>query len=249
MYLKGNNPTYQTRAGETLYSVAKKHGLTLAELTKLNPDMDKGPVKPGTRLKLPPSAAAPSHPEPIHSAPAHPAPATQQSPSALRDDMRALWTQHVWWTRELIISILARLPDQQPVTNRLLQNPAQIAALFSPAFGDAAAQTVSQLLTEHLAIGAELITATKDGDIAALDDANQRWYGNANAIAKALAGLGPQFSEAGMRQMLQDHLDLTKREVAARARGDYASDIRTFDEIERQALMMADQLSAGISYQ
>ena len=242
--LQSNLPTYQLRAGETLYSVARKRGVTMAELVALNPNISSMNVRPGTVIRVP--YVGMSTMSVSSTVPSTPVPITVESPLVLHDQMRMLWEQHVWWTRELIISILGSLPDEAEVTNRLLMNPAQIAALFRPAFGAQAEQAITQLLTEHLVIAAELLKAAKVNNTAAFEDANRRWYENADAIAAALASLGPQFPEEEMRQMLYRHLDLTKQEVAARLAGDYEKDIASFDMVEQQALMMADVFSQGI---
>ena len=43
---------YQVKKGDTLYSIAKKNGLTLNELLKLNPGVKADSLKIGSRLKL-----------------------------------------------------------------------------------------------------------------------------------------------------------------------------------------------------
>jgi hypothetical protein len=49
-----------------------------------------------------------------------------------------------------------------------------------------------------------------------------------------------------MKAMLRDHLRLTTDEVVARLTQNWAADVKAYDEIHRQALHMADMLSAGI---
>ena len=248
------------RWGDTLYSVARKHGATLMELLAVNPDVNPRNVRVGTFVRIPyvgMSAKAASATMPPANAPEYTAQnntmveeeaVPEETPSlALHDQMRTLWEQHIWWTRELIISILSSLPDEAEVTNRLLENPDQIASLFRPAFGDQAARTISRLLTEHLVIGAEIMKAAKENDMEAVEDANERWNENADAIASALASLGPQFPEDEMREMLHRHLDLTREELTARLAEDYERDINAIDAIEQQALMMADVFSNGIA--
>jgi len=264
LILHSQLPTYQMRAGDTLYSVARRHGVTPLELLAVNPTVSSHNVRVGTVIRIPfvgmsAKAASATVPPaetqgytPPNSMPEEVAPdngmSYEAAPSmALHDQMRTLWEQHVWWTRELIISILEGLPDEAEVTSRLLENPDQIAALFRPAFGNQAAETVSRLLTEHLVIGAEIMKAAKENDMEAVDDANRRWNENADAIAAALASLGPQFPEEDVRQMLYRHLDLTREELNARLAGDYQRDIDAFDAIEQQALMMADVFSQGIA--
>ena len=49
-----------------------------------------------------------------------------------------------------------------------------------------------------------------------------------------------------MRDMWYEHLTLTKREAVAILNSDYAASIVTFERIEKEALMMADEFSNGI---
>lgn len=46
--------------------------------------------------------------------------------------------------------------------------------------------------------------------------------------------------------MMYSHLKMTKKETALRLQGEYEEDIRMFDEIEIEALKMADYMSCGI---
>jgi hypothetical protein len=48
------------------------------------------------------------------------------------------------------------------------------------------------------------------------------------------------------REMLFEHLALTKGEAVAILTANYAEGIASYDEIEQQALQMADVMAAGI---
>ena len=54
----------------------------------------------------------------------------------LNQEFRTLWEQHVAWTRMLIISIAEGLRDEKQVTDRLLRNADDMAAVLNrvPAF-------------------------------------------------------------------------------------------------------------------
>ena len=43
---------YTVKQGDTLYSIARKHGITVADIQRLNPGIDANSLKIGTRLKL-----------------------------------------------------------------------------------------------------------------------------------------------------------------------------------------------------
>jgi hypothetical protein len=165
----------------------------------------------------------------------------------LHDAMRRLWTDHVVWTRQFVVSELADLPDLDAATARLLRNQADIGSAFGEFFGAAAGDELTDLLTEHITIAAGLVAALEAGDTETAETAAAEWRENADAIAQFLSDLNPRrwpFEE--MQTMLHEHLDLTTAEVAARLAQDWEADIAAFDEILTQALAMADMLTEGI---
>lgn len=58
------------------------------------------------------------------------------------------------------------LPDLEQTTARLLRNPADLAAVFRPLYGDEVADRLKDLVTGHLVPAADLAKATKAGDTA-----------------------------------------------------------------------------------
>lgn len=167
--------------------------------------------------------------------------------SAFQDAMRKLWEDHITWTRVFIISAVADLPDKAAATDRLLQNQVDIGNAIKPYYGDAAGDKLTALLKEHITTAAEIIAAAKAGDKAKQDDATKRWFANADQIADFLSGANPKnWRQAEMRSMMHDHLNLTTKEVVARLQGDWAGDIKAYDDVHQQILHMADGLSTGI---
>jgi hypothetical protein len=170
--------------------------------------------------------------------------------TALHDAMRKLWEDHITWTRVFIISAAADLPDKAAATDRLLQNQVDIGDAIKPYYGDAAGNQLTTLLKEHITTAAEIVTAAKAGDKAKQDDATKRWFANADQIADFLSKANPKnWSQAEMRKMMRDHLNLTTEEVVARLQGNWAADIAAYDKVHEQILRMADMLSAGIAKQ
>jgi hypothetical protein len=178
---------------------------------------------------------------------APPASAESVKQSVFHDGMRKLWQDHTAWTRVFIISAAADLPDKAAATERLLQNQADIGNAIKPYYGNAAGDKLTALLKEHITTAAEVVTAAKANDKAKLDDANKRWFANADQIADFLSGANPKhWPAAEMRSMMHDHLNLTTTEAVARLKGDWSADIAAFDKVHEQILHMADMLSAGI---
>lgn len=165
---------------------------------------------------------------------------------ALMNDIRMLWEQHGIWTREAIMSMALDLPNEEFVIARLLQNPKDFGRILESFYGNQIASRFSDLLTEHLVIAAELVKAAKAGNTIAAEEAERKWYANADQIVKFLSSINPYWSYQEWKKMLHHHLRLVKAEAVAMLTGDFEAGIKVFDEIERQALDMADVMAEGI---
>jgi hypothetical protein len=165
----------------------------------------------------------------------------------LRQEMRRLWEDHVTWTRLAVISLTSGSAATAPPVARLLRNQTDIGNAMKPFYGRAAGAELTRLLREHISVAAELIAAAKAGDEAKLHTEQAAWRRNADQIARFLSAANPDaWAFAPTRAMLRTHLALTTQEVVARLQGKWAADVRAYDAIHRQALHMADMLSAGI---
>lgn len=165
----------------------------------------------------------------------------------LHDLMRRLWTDHVLWTRQVIVSALAGLPDLDAALARLLRNQDELGAAMGRFFGSTAGRQVATLLREHINIAVLIVMAARAGNMSAVESLSRAWRQNADRIADALAALNPQWQAPALRRMLYDHLNLTTAEVVLRLQQRWRADVDNFDRILSQALMMADALSNGIA--
>jgi hypothetical protein len=184
-----------------------------------------------------------------HDHPATTAASSKASASELRfqDRMRALWEDHIVWTRMTIVSFAEGNADLELTLDRLLRNQDDIGDAIKPFYGRKAGNQLTALLEEHINGAVEVLVAAKAGDDQAFDTAKQAWYVNGQEIADFLNGANPDnWGRRQMRKMMRTHLDQTLAEAAHRLAGDYAADIRDYDAIHRHILAMADELSAGI---
>ncbi len=165
------------------------------------------------------------------------------------DTNRRLWTEHVLWTRFFIISTAFCLPDLPFVTKRLLKNPRDFADEFRPFYGEQTATRFEKLLAEHLLIAAQLVNAAKSGDTAEVEKQRKKWYANAEDIARFLSRINPFWSECVWRDLLFDHLRMTEDEAVQILTGQYERSIKKFDDIQAEALQMADVMTCGIIQQ
>jgi hypothetical protein len=165
----------------------------------------------------------------------------------LRNSMRALWEDHVTWTRLAVISLVDDSPDTQATVGRLLRNQRDIGNAIKPFYGPAAGNALTAELRRHILIAADLVAAAKAGDQARVDAEQTRWQRNADDIATLLSRANPQhWKRAPLQAMLDEHLRLTTQEVVARLRSDWTADVAAYDRVHRHALGMADALSTGL---
>ena len=167
--------------------------------------------------------------------------------AAFHDAMRALWEDHIVWTRQYLVSAIAGLPDTDAAAARLLRNQRDIGDAIKPFYGDAAGDRLTALLREHILIAVDLVAAAKANDAPALTDTQARWQANADTIAGFLAEANPAaWPRAEMAAMMRAHLERTTAEAVARLTGDWDAGVAAYDAIHAQILEMADMLSDGI---
>ncbi len=167
----------------------------------------------------------------------------------LRLGMRGLWTEHVVYTRNYIISALADLPDADAIAQRLLRNQDDIGNAVKPFYGDAAGSKLTGLLRAHIMIATEVVKAAKMGNTADLTSAQAKWTANADEIAAFLAAANPQWVKQDMQDILHKHLELTTGECVSRLKKDWAADIDNYDKGYAHMMMFADRLTMGIERQ
>src|SRR2546423_4096382 len=194
--------------------------------------------------------------------------------SALRQAMRKLWSDHVVWTRLDIIEAVDRTPVSERLTKiasgvveqigtaiggavelasagdaaaiRLLRNQQEIGNAIVPYYGEAAGRKLTAILKQHILIAVELVAAAKAGDDAKSQTKDKEWDENAREIAQLLSGANPNWPARDVYDLLDQHLRLTKTEATARLKKDWATDVKTFDDIYTEAMVIADTLAGGI---
>jgi len=166
--------------------------------------------------------------------------------AALHMAMRKLWSDHVLWTRQYIVSAALDDPSAKSASVRLLRNQDDIGNAIVPYYGAAAGAKLADLLRQHILIAVDLVGAAKAGDKAKQDAADKRWHANAEDIAEFLSKANPNWPKATLVDMLNRHLALTTREAVDRLTKNWDDDVPNFDNVFSQAIMMADALSDGI---
>jgi LysM repeat protein len=231
---------YTVQPGDTLWLLAKRFHTTIQAIISANSFLYGDQLLVGQTICIPQNYAPAQTFKPFCFR------QTKMTGQMLNNHLRMLWEQHVYWTRLVILGIAFDLPDVQLTSERLLRNPSDFEVVLKLFYGGELAAKFAELFTAHLTIAAELVKAAKAGNHAAAADAEKRWYTNADQIAAFLAGINPYWSQQEWKKMLYDHLEMTKMEAVEILTSKYADSIHTFDNIEREALLMADLIAQGI---
>jgi hypothetical protein len=161
--------------------------------------------------------------------------------------MDKLWQEHIVWTRLVIVSFAANLPDLKAAEARLLRNQADIGNAIKPYYGSAAGTKLTQLLRTHILEAVPVLVAAKAGDKAKLNAALKAWYANAHQIAAFLTRANPNnWPLSATTKMMNTHLKLTTNEAVAHLKGQWRADIAAYDQVRAEILMMAHTLANGI---
>jgi len=160
--------------------------------------------------------------------------------------VRLLWEQHSLWTRSAIVSLVFDLPDTEFVLARLLKNAEDMGESLEPFYGVQIGEKYGSLIHEHLVLAADLVKASKAGDIATAEKKEREWYQNADDIALYLSSINPFLTQKEVQDMMYHHLALVKDEAVSLLQKDYQKNVELFDKIELQALFMADIISKAI---
>lgn len=102
------------------------------------------------------------------------------------------------------------------------------------------------MIKEHLVIAADLVKAAIAGNQAAVASLDKKWHANADEIVNFLGSINPYIQREEFRNMFYMHLALTKAEAVQMIQKNFKSSIEVFDEIEKQALRMADTITDAI---
>lgn len=227
---------------------------------QINPAQEPSPGIPAPQPVIPaPGAPAPQPavPAPVPGMPSTgPVPAQPGLPSleeslegerlALYGSLRQLWTQLAVWSRALIVSVAANLGDIQAIKDRLAIIPDAFSRVLSRYFDPRDADRFRVLLIEHIAAMAALVTAEKNNDIQTVNQETENLYANAGRIAAQLAGMNPYWNQEQWGDLLNDYIEILLADLVARMEGDYSREITIFDDLEAQAIKMAEYMAQGM---
>lgn len=237
---------YTIRPYDTLWMLGQVFNTSAESIMELNPGIDPWNLQAGQVIIINPGLQRYPYDQNMYTD-------DEEEVSGMLADlmnyMHILWEEHVIWTRMAVMALVHDLPETDLILQRLLRNPNDFANILEHFYGQEAADTFAKLLTDHLTIAAQLVKDAMAGDTQAFAATEKQWYDNADQIAAFLSSINPNWNEDDWSAMLHEHLDLLKQNVSDMIAGNYQASIDGFDEIEQQALEMADVMAEGIAMQ
>lgn len=253
IFLMNGTIRYTIRPYDTIWMLAQVFNTTPESIMELNPGIEPRRLQIGQVITIQPGfqyyQPFPSGPE----AGMGPSMEADMEFGGIQAELckyfRMLWEQHVTWTRIAVMGIVHDLPETDLILQRLLRNPTDFADAFRPFYGDEEANAFGDLLHNHLTIAAQLVRDAKAGNTDAVTQDEKKWFENANQIADFLGSINPYWSTDDWSAMMNEHLELLRDNTLQMLAGDYEQSINGYDDIEAQALEMADMMCEGIARQ
>lgn len=160
----------------------------------------------------------------------------------LNSSMVKLWSDYVFYMKSFIVSSTDKLPDIQFIQERLEQNCSDIGHLFGLVYGEYNGNRFSELLKEHLLLAADFIDSTVKGKIEDSVSYKMRWHMGIIKVVDFLSAID-DFDRSNLRELFFDHLHLTEEYLMTRIHKDYSNEIKVFDNLYDQVLLIANTLS------
>lgn len=169
----------------------------------------------------------------------------------LSANMQKLWSEHMQWTYQTVDAFFHEPDALNSNLERLLENQKNIGAAIVPYYGQAAGDTLAKLLTEHIQLAVPVLTAAKENNETALNDALADWNANAKQIGDFLSAANPSnWAKHDMEHMMQMHIDQTLAYSVALLQNDHAKAVELYDEASTHMVIeMSKILSEGIAKQ
>lgn len=231
--------------GDSLYKLSKQYDTTVTELILGNPGSNPYNLQIGKILYICPGERYMAEMQPGQPEEENPV-QTQDAVQLLKDEMRIAWLNQIYWMRMYLMSVDMDAGDQQRIEERMQETADEIANVFADHLPIAVTRQLRDLLMNHVELAADLIQTLKSDEQENYDEKIRAWYENANQIASLLARQNPYFDNRKTRNMLLNHLDLTRQSIEQQTAGRFGQSIDTFRDLETQTRAMADYFSTGL---
>lgn len=162
-------------------------------------------------------------------------------------DSTKVWADHVFYTRNYLISVLSNIEDVGEISSRLLQNQEDIGNLLRPYYDSATVDHLVELLKSHVTILVDIIAASLAQQ--PTEELVTNWRTNCEQIVKQLEEMNSYWEQSPLESLWSMHLTLTLNEVQYRLIKNWSSDIMNFDKITENIYAISDCIVKGVVMQ
>lgn len=158
---------------------------------------------------------------------------------------RHLWGDHIWYARELISALLNGTEEATSTEERLLLNAVDIGNAIKPFYGETAGNRLADLLKAFNYTLIEIVKAAKTNN--GLAPLLEKADGQIVSIADFLDNANPShWPKSAVLDIFRRYLDLTKSEIEAKVKKNFAEDIEYSDKIKNLIMSFADAFARGL---
>jgi hypothetical protein len=187
----------------------------------------------------------------VQRAPSAPIYGTYNDTAALkaRMEMQRLWSDHASLTHAYIVSAGNNLPDVAVLAQRMQKNADDIANALGQYYSAGASARLSTLLRTHATLVSDALQMAKNNEKDDMTSVQDKLELNGREIVSFLCSLNPNWDEATLRGMFEEHVNHENDQLTTRSSQDWAGGITAWDDSQEQVLKLADMLSLGIERQ
>lgn len=161
----------------------------------------------------------------------------------LKSSLRKLFTDHAVYTAFVLKSIIDHGKDTQIFLTRLLGNQKDIGDQIKPIVGENNGNAIAQLLTDHIKLAGDVITAVSKRD-PILPDKIDKLFLQGDQLAYGLSSLNPEkLPFETIQQMFRVHNQFIVDMAIARFQAKYDREQQLFDSYYNEMLAMSDAIT------
>lgn len=165
--------------------------------------------------------------------------------------LRELWLGHIFAVQHVVLYNMAKDPAEQDAAEKeVVANAKQIANTFTPFYGEARAEQLFTLLTDHYAAVKEYSEATIAGNKDQQNVALAHFESNTDDIDVFFNGVNPDYLPKGtIRALIAVHVSHHILRINLYKKKNYAKLDATWPMMRQHVYLIADTLTRALAKQ
>jgi len=165
--------------------------------------------------------------------------------------LRELWLGHIFAVSHIVVYNMTKDPAEQDAAEKeVVANAKQIANTFTPFYGEARAETLFTLLTDHYAAVKEYSDATIAGNKDQQNAALAHFESNTDDIDVFFNGVNPNYLPRGtVRALIAVHVSHHILRINLYKKKNYAKLDTTWPMMRQHVYRIADTLTRALAKQ